>query len=42
MGDRELVSAILDMEVQPTPAVDHTVGMTKEEFMAKFLYGARH
>ena len=41
MTDKDLISSILDMEVQPTPAVDHTVGMTKEEFMAKFLYGAR-
>lgn len=41
MSDKELVSAILDMQEQPTPAMDHTTGMTKEEFMAKFLYGAR-
>lgn len=40
MTDKELVSNILDMQEQPTPAMDHT-SMTKEEFMAKFLYGRR-
>lgn len=41
MSDKELVSSILDMEVQPLPKVDHTTGMSKEEFMAKFLYGVK-
>lgn len=41
MSDRDLVSAILEMEAQPLPKVDHTTGMSKEEFMAKFLYGGK-
>ncbi len=41
MSDRELVSAILDMQEQPLPKLDHTKGMSKEEFMAKFLYGTK-
>lgn len=41
MSDRELVSAILDMQEQPLPVVDHTVGMTKEEFMAKWMFSSR-
>lgn len=41
MTDKEMISNILDMQEQPTPAVDHTVGMTKEEFMAKWLFSSR-
>lgn len=41
MTDKEMISNILDMQEQPTPAVDHTCGMSKEEFMAKFLYGVK-
>ena len=40
MTDKEMISNILDMQEQPTPAMDHT-SMTKEEFMAKWMFSSR-
>ena len=41
MTDKDLVSSILDMKEKPLPSMDHTHGMSKEEFMAKYLYGVK-
>ena len=37
MTDKDLVSSILDMKEKPLPSMDHTHGMSKEEFMAKWF-----
>ena len=41
MTDKDLVSSILDMKEKPLPSMDHTHGMSKEEFMAKWLFSSR-